>query len=117
MAAPLPPDMAPHAGTLATWLAGALFLVGAAYAALWRDREKAKESQVAAALRELGAKVEAFGQKFDETVLRIFEKIEHIEREDKQRDIRCAALHGKGPAGWDGRERREKPPYTSRAEG
>ncbi|MDD5304253.1 MAG: hypothetical protein PHS14_14225 [Elusimicrobia bacterium] len=109
MSTPLPPDMAEHSSTIAGWLVGALTLLGGAFALLWRTREKDKENQVAAALRELGAKVEAFGTKFDETVLRIFDKIDRLEHENRQRDVRCAALHGKGPDGWDGHERRQKP--------
>lgn len=107
--AALPPDLQEHAGSLVVGLCSVVALLGGALAVLWKTREKEKEGQVAAALRELGEKFEAFGEKFDGTVLRIFERFEKIEHENAKRDIRCAALHGKGPGGWDGTERRKVP--------
>jgi hypothetical protein len=105
----LPPDLKEHSSSIAAALFSALVLIGGAFATLWRTREKEKENAIATALHGVREEIVSFGDKFDATILRIFDKIDVMEHENRQRDIRCAALHGKGPTGWDGQERRKVP--------
>jgi hypothetical protein len=105
----MPPDLKEHASSIASALFAAVIVIGGAFIGLWRQREREKENAVADALREVKEEIKTFGNDFRDTVARIFDKIDAIEHENRARDIRCAALHGKGPMGWDGTERRKVP--------
>lgn len=107
MSTPLPPDMAEHSSTLAGWLAGGVAALGALLLALLRDRSAKRDSEVAEALRDLGGKLDRFGDRFEETVREIFGEIAKVREETHKQSLRCAALHGEGPNGWNGHERRK----------
>ena len=105
---PIPPDLSDHYGSIASTLLAALTLIGGAFVALWRTREKERENAVADALKGVGKEVEGLAHRLEGVAEKIFDRLTSLEKNQASQSARCTALHGLDHR-WDGKERRREP--------